>query len=77
MRVFFGIILGIIITVGAAYFHDSDIPAAAAAPQPADPAAPTPPADLTHRRIVNWDVLEAIAGEGTAYAEEQWNKIVH
>jgi hypothetical protein len=77
MRVFFGIILGIVITVGAAYFHDSDIPVAAATPLPADPAAPTPPADLTQRRVVNWDVLEAIADHGTAYIQEQWNKIFH
>lgn len=79
MRVFFGIILGIVITLGAAYVHDSNIPVAAAAPAPlpTDPAVPTPPADLTQRRIVNWDVLEAIADQGTAFARDQWNKIFH
>lgn len=84
MRVFFGIILGIIITLGAAYFHDSNVPAAAApaAPGPTDPSQPTPPqpvgpTDLTHRRIVNWDVLEAITDEQTAFVREQWNKIFH
>jgi hypothetical protein len=81
MRVFFGIILGIVITLGAAYIHDSNIPVAAAtpAPLPTDPTPPVPvgPTDLTQRRIVNWDVLQAIADEGTAFARDQWNKIFH
>jgi hypothetical protein len=80
MRVFFGIILGIVITLGAAYLHDSNLPAAAATPLPTDPSAPTPPAvpaDLTQRRIVNWEVLEAITDQGTTFVREQWNKIFH
>ena len=80
MRVFFGIILGIVITLGAAYLHDSNIPIAAATPVPTDPAAPTPPVgpiDLTQRRIVNWEVLEAITDQGTTFVREQWNKIFH
>jgi hypothetical protein len=35
------------------------------------------PADLTQRRIVNWEVLEAITDQGTAFVSEQWNKIFH
>jgi hypothetical protein len=79
MRVFFGIILGIVITLGAAYFHDSGIPVAAATPAPLptdpSPSVPVGPADLTQRRIVNWDVLEAIADQGTTFVRDQWNKI--
>ncbi len=76
MRVFFGIILGIIITLGGAYLHDANIPAGPAAP-PTDPSKPTPPVEIGARRIVNWDVLEAITHEQTAFVREQWNKIFH
>jgi hypothetical protein len=74
MRVFFGIILGIIITLGGAYIHDVNIPPPPA--PPTDPSQPTPP-DLGPRRIVNWDVLSAITHEQTEFVREQWNKIFH
>jgi hypothetical protein len=83
MRVFFGIILGIVITLGAAYIHDSSIPVSAAVPAvPTDPSQPTPPqpvgpTDLTQRRIVHWEVLQALTDQGTSFVREQWNKIFH
>jgi hypothetical protein len=40
MRLLFGIVLGVALTVGAAYLHDASVPV--------NPAA--------HRAIVNWDV---------------------
>jgi len=84
MRVFFGIILGILITVGGAYLHDMSIPAtpAAVAPVPTDPAQPSPPVpvtpvDATQRRIVNWDVVDALTSDATTFVRDQWNKIFH
>lgn len=83
MRVFFGIIIGIVITLGAAYLHDSGIPASAApVPVPTDPSQPAPPQpvgppDVTQRRIVNWEVLEALTDEGSDFVREQWNHIFH
>ncbi len=74
MRVFFGIILGIIITLGAAYVHDVNIPAGATAPV-TDPSQPTP-SDTAPKRIVNWDVLTALTHDATEFVREQWNKIV-
>jgi hypothetical protein len=83
MRVFFGIILGIIITLGGAYLHDMGIPETPAVvppavpTDPAQPAPPVPPADLTQRRIVNWDVVWALEDQGETFVKEQWNKIFH
>ncbi len=48
MRTLFGIILGIGLTFGAAFFHDNNVPASSPSPQ------------LTDRPIVNWDVLGAV-----------------
>ncbi len=76
MRVFFGIVLGIIITLGAAYIHDLNIPPVTVAAPPTDPSQPTPP-DVGPRRIVNWEVLSAITHEQTQFVREQWNKIFH
>jgi hypothetical protein len=73
MRVFFGIILGIIISLGAAYIHDANIPVTPAVASPTDPGQPSP--TLEQRRIVNWDVLGAITREQTEFVRQQWNKI--
>jgi hypothetical protein len=85
MRVFFGIILGIIITVGGAYLHDMGIPATAPAitapvttdPSQPSPPVPIPPVDVTQRRIVNWEVVDALTSDATTFVRDQWNKIFH
>ena len=62
MRLLQGIVLGIAITVGAAFFHDSV--------QPPDPAVPL----LEKHQIVNWDVLGRLADEQIANARGLWNR---
>ena len=63
MRVIFGIILGIALTLGAAFFHDNNLPSRATAPT------------LTERPIVNWDVLGAVVDEKTAVLRRVWNDL--
>ncbi len=49
MRLIFGILVGIALTLGAAAFHDNNVP-------------PGPPAlNPAERRIIDWDALGAIA----------------
>jgi len=48
MRVIFGIVLGVALTLGAAALHDNNL------------AQPAAGAALTDRPIVNWDVLGAV-----------------
>jgi hypothetical protein len=50
MRFIFGVIVGIAITVGAAYIHDQNVP-------------PISLTDPTARRVVNWNVVSAITSE--------------
>ncbi len=73
MRLILGILIGIGITLGAAYVHDMNLPAAAAAPSDGSPATP----DLASRPVVNWDVLNAITHDATEWARGQWNRLVH
>jgi hypothetical protein len=73
MRLILGIIIGIGITLGAAYVHDMNLPGA----PPGSPDASQTPADTTGRPVVNWDVLSAITRDGTAFVRAQWNKLVH
>ncbi len=49
MRVILGIIIGIALTLGAAYYHDNNLPPQTATTQLAD------------RPIVQWGVLGAVA----------------
>lgn len=62
MRLIQGIILGIVITIGAAYLHDTLVPA--------NPAAPL----LEKQQIVNWDVLGKLANDQVAHAKQLWNQ---
>jgi hypothetical protein len=71
MRVLFGIILGIVLTLGGAYYHDANLAAPPTAPDALEPA----PA-LTERPIVNWDVLGAITRAQVDFVKGLWNKAV-
>jgi hypothetical protein len=51
MRVFFGIILGILLTIGGAYIFDS-------ATAGTDVSAAEAPATRLDRPMVNWDVVD-------------------
>jgi hypothetical protein len=73
MRFIFGVIIGIALTVGAAYVHDRNLPAQAASPVPADPTQPALPVPAA-RSIVNWDVVDTITKEQTAYVKGLWDK---
>jgi hypothetical protein len=70
MRLILGILIGIGITIGAAYVHDINLSSApAGGSDAAQPAAGRP--------VVNWDVLSAITHDGTEWVRAQWNKLVH
>ena len=62
MRLIFGIIIGIALTVGGAFVHDNNVP-------------PDPPASATaERQIVNWDILGDVAREQVAAVRRLWAK---
>ena len=61
MRVFFGIIIGIAITLGAAFFHDNNVP-------------PDERPLVAERQIVNWEVLGMLVREQVANARDLWNR---
>lgn len=52
MQTIFGIILGVFLTVGAAYIHDASVSAPVL-----DPASASSPAAQQQQRMVNWDVV--------------------
>jgi hypothetical protein len=63
MQTLFGIIIGIFITIGAAYVHDAMI---------------TPPASgtaTTERPMVNWDVVSVNLQDFKARANAAWRKL--
>jgi hypothetical protein len=62
MRLLQGIVLGIAITVAAAFFHDNVVPP--------DQAAPL----LEKHQIVNWDVLGRVASDQVAWARHLWDR---
>ena len=70
MRLILGILIGIAITIGAAYIRDTNLPSAPAA----DASQPAP---LTSRPVVNWDVLAAITHDQTTFIRTQWNRMFH
>ena len=56
MRLILGILIGIGLTLGAAYLHDMNLPGTPAGTADASQAAP----DTAGRPVVNWEVLAAI-----------------
>ena len=74
MRLILGILIGIAITIGAAYVHDMNLASAAPGGGDAGQTAANPAAG---RQVVNWDVLSAITRDGTDWVRAQWNKLVH
>jgi hypothetical protein len=73
MRLILGILIGIGLSLGAAYLHDMNLPGSAAGT--ADASQPAP--DTDGRPLVNWDVLAAITHDQTSFIRTQWNKLVH
>jgi hypothetical protein len=62
MRLLFGIVLGAVLTVGAAYYHDTSC---------ATPSAPAPA-----RPIVNWDVAGSVANSATRAIRTEFNRLI-
>ena len=62
MRLIQGIILGIAITIGAAFVHDSVM-----TPNPAAPL-------FQKQQIVNWDVLGRVMNNQITRAKQLWNQ---
>jgi len=72
MRLILGILIGIGITLGAAYVHDMNMPGA---PGSADASQAAP--NTAGRPVVNWDVLSALTHDQTAFIRAEWNKLFH
>jgi len=66
MRVLFGIILGVFLTIGFAYAYD------ASTTRPSDPAAQT---SLEQRPMVNWDVVSGNWHGWSTSVRNTWNKL--
>jgi hypothetical protein len=63
MRLISGLVLGIALTLGAAFFHDNNVPT--------NPPSPR----LVERQIVNWDVLGAVLREQTTAFRRFWESL--
>jgi hypothetical protein len=63
MRTLFGVVLGIVLTVGAAYFHDQNV-----RPDPLNPS-------VADEQIVNWPVFTAVVHEITDGIGGLWDRI--
>jgi len=64
MRTFFGVILGIAITVAAAAIHDNNLP-------PPDPANP----NVAEQQVVNWPVFNAVVRQMTDTIGNVWQNL--
>ncbi len=64
MRTFFGVILGIAITVAAAAIHDNNLPAP-------DPTNPTE----SDQQIVNWPVFNTVVRQMTDTIGNIWQNL--
>jgi len=59
VRVFLGIILGVLLTIGGAYIHDTQLTATARA----------------ERQMVKWDVVGRNWNHLTARVRQEWNRL--
>lgn len=62
MRVFFGILLGILLTIGTAYISDSM-------------QSIGPEEDAAHKKMVNWDVVGRNLQGISSALQEQWARL--
>jgi hypothetical protein len=62
MRFIFGLVVGIALTIAGAAYHDNNLPAN--------------PQSVADRQIVNWDVLQAVTGESTAFVTRWWDGLM-
>jgi hypothetical protein len=66
MRVFFGMILGCALTIGAVYIHDMRATSTVASGT----------TGIETRQIVNWDVAQANWNKMTGNAQDAWTKLM-
>ena len=71
MRLILGILIGIGLTLGAAYVHDMNLTGTPAGTADAGQATPA----TAGRPVVNWDVLADITHDQTSFIRTQWNKM--
>ena len=64
MRVLFGIILGVCLTIGGAYLYDSHNALDAANTQ-----------SVAQRPMVNWDIVNTKWQQLTERARSEWNRV--
>lgn len=69
MRFIIGIIVGIAVTIGAAYVHDRRVYGEAQTPT-------EPPAAVADGQIVNWDVLGTVARHQYKLVRRKFNELV-
>jgi hypothetical protein len=69
MRVLFGMILGVALTIGVAFVHDTW--------QTAPSTAETPSATIDHRAMVNWDVVETNWRRVRLQVRETWTAMTN
>jgi hypothetical protein len=67
MRLFLGIIVGVLLTIGVAYLSDASIPA------PSSASAQT--TTVEQRPMVNWDVVSRNWQNLTSDVRNTWNKL--
>jgi hypothetical protein len=65
MQTIFGFIIGVAVTIGAAYMHDARINAPSLSPN----------ATTTERQMVNWDVVGANWRDLKASVSHGWRKL--
>ncbi|MEO8667178.1 MAG: hypothetical protein ABI399_01575 [Bauldia sp.] len=71
MRFIFGLVIGIALTLGAFYLHDSSV--AKAGEPDSGGNGQLAAGDV---EIVNWDVLGRVTREQVAFARDQFNKLI-
>jgi hypothetical protein len=70
MRFILGLIIGVALTLGVFYVHDSRVAAAG------EPGTSEPPGSTSEVEIVNWDVLGRVTREQVDFARNQFNKLI-
>jgi hypothetical protein len=72
MRMFLGMLLGVILTVGSAYLHDSQA-SLSPAPSPSAPAAGT--GANAAISLVNWEVVGRKVDQLAQWARAEWTRL--
>jgi hypothetical protein len=70
MRILYGIILGVVLTIGVAFISDSWTKGPAT-------SGGLEPGMVEHRAMVNWDVVGDNLRIASQRAREAWNKLSH